>query len=97
MAQKQTLLRPLSDLLKQAQIHHRSFVWLRGIVSAPVESKRDSLERLEATLLQITTHANSVKERVAAMREQLARDAEAFTNGHDPDLEEEQHDANEPA
>ena len=90
-----SILKPLFDLLKQGQIHYRSFVWLRGIESAPLESKRDSLEKLEVALKQITTQADSVRDRVVAMREMLVSEAEAFQNGHDPDPEEEHHDTNE--
>jgi len=98
-SRKFTILTPLADLQKQAEIHLKSFVWLDGIPSAPVESKRDSLEKLEIALSKITTLSASLKERVATMQEKLRESGEeAFQNGHDPDPKEEgQHDANEPA
>ena len=99
MARKFTILTPLADLQKQAEIHLKSFVWLDGIPSAPVESKRDSLEKLEIALSKITTLSASLKERVATMQEKLRESSGiAFDNGHDPEAEQEgQHDADEAA
>lgn len=79
VTKKLSLLTPISDAVKRAQIHENTYVRLTAI-NSPVLARRNSLEQLETEISEISAQAQAASERVATMRDAL-ESVSSLSNG----------------